>query len=129
MVTVSAKVIISRVPPALELKVVVDKAPLAVFVPLVLLRVNTPYVPAMMVWLPKPASYWTVPPQVNPVGTGVEEVFCVLSVPAFPVAVVVLVRANVLRLNVPPEVVVRVVAEIFPAAVWVPLELPQVKVL
>ena len=93
--------------------------------PALLLRVRLLNVEAGIVCALLPSKV-TVPPQVLPEGTGVALVFCVLMTPAL----VTLVRVNVFVaiFRVPPVVVFRVVAAIFPPAVWIPLVLPIVKV-
>ena len=68
---------------------------------------------------PLVAPYSIVPPQVFPVGIGVDVVFDVLIVPALPDAVVTAEITLVPILSVPPEVVFNVVMERSPFAVSV----------
>ena len=82
----------------------------------------------MMVWLPVPALYVTVPPQVRPVVNGVPDVFWVVIVPVLLTVVTPSVKVAIFKISAELVLLLSVVTVMFPLAVCVPLVLPKVKI-
>ena len=125
------KVDMSNAPPAVVVNVpfTVSADVTTVFVADVFNKVKLLYVPPATDWTPVNAAYWTVPPQVLPVGIAGFVVFDVFIVPLFE-GVTVPDNWKVDMSNVPPAAVVKVPLTVMAAAaVLVPLVLSSIKLL